>query len=407
MGVEDRADALAADARDPLAAFRGRFAIPDDGPLYVDGNSLGRPPRQVREVAGALLDTWERELVGGWEEWIGLPLTVGDHLGASLLGARPGETVVCDSVSVNLFKLARAALTTRSGAILVDATEFPTDRWVLDGLDREVRPCSPEPAAVAAAAGAGPIALAVFSLVHYRSGARADLRAVTEAVHAAGGLVLWDLSHAVGSIAIDLAAAGADLAVGCTYKYLGGGPGAPGFLWVRGDLLDGLRSPIQGWFGAAEPFAMGPAYAPAAGVARFLAGTPPVVALALVRPGVDLLAEAGMAAVAAKGAALTQRAIDLHDAWLAPLGFTLATPRQPERRGAHVALAHPDAWRICRALIERRRVIPDFRRPDVVRFGFPALTTSHAEVHDAMAHLRDLVTTGEHHAVAATARRVT
>jgi kynureninase len=247
----------------------------------------------------------------------------------------------------------------------------------------------------------------VFSLVDYRSGALADMAAVSAAAHELGALVLWDLSHAAGSVEVDLRAADADLAVGCTYKYLNGGPGAPAFLWVREEHVEELRSPIPGWFGAADQFAMGPAYAPAPGVARFLAGTPPIVALAATRPGVAMLAEAGMPAVAAKGRALTELAIALHDQWLAPLGFALATPRDARARGAHVALRHPDAWPITRALVERARVLPDFRRPDVVRLGLPALTTTFADVFDACERLRDLVAAGEHERVDARPRRVT
>ena len=403
-----RQDALALDAADPLAAFRARFADRDPGVVYVDGNSLGRPPVAALDAIGAVAEDWAGRLVGGWEDWIGLPVELGDRIGADLIGARPGEVVVCDSVTVNLFKLAGAALAARpEGVVLCDPEEFPTDRYVLAGLGREVVDCAPTADAVTRAAAGRDVALAVFSLVDYRSGARADLRAVTAAVHAAGGLMLWDLSHAVGSVAIDLEGAGADLATGCTYKYVAGGPGAPAFLYVRAALLPGLHPPLRGWFGADDQFAMGPVYAPAPGIARFMAGTPPIVSMSGIGPGVDLLAQAGMDAVEAKGAALTGLAIALADAWLAPLGFSVGTPRDPAARGAHVALRHPEAWRICRALIERARVVPDFRRPDIVRLGFPALSTSFAEVWDACDRLRALVEAGEHELVDAAPRRVT
>jgi kynureninase len=289
--------------------------------------------------------------------------------------------------------------------------DFPTDRYVVESLGRPVRWCDGEPAAqtVAALAAEHP-ALVLCSLVGFRSGALADLPAVTAAAHDAGARILWDLSHAVGAVEVDLPGARADLAVGCTYKYLCAGPGAPAFLWVREDLLGELRSPLPGWFGQADQFAMGRGHVPAAGIARFLAGTPPILALGAVEPGVALLAEAGMPAVAAKGRALTSLAVDLHDAWLAPLGFTLGSPREAARRGAHVALRHPDAWPICRALIERARVVPDFRGPDVVRLGFPALTTRHVDVWDAMDRLRALVSAGAHRDLdggALAARRVT
>ena len=402
-----RADALALDAADGLAGFRGHFVDADPGLIYVDGNSLGRRPVATADALTQLAADWGARLVGGWEDWIAWPGELGDEIGTALLGAAEGETIVCDSVTVNLHKLAGAVLATRPGVVVCDAEEFPTDRFVLDALGREVVRCAPTAAALRAACAGREVALVVFSLVHYRSGALADMAAVSAAAHEAGALVLWDLSHAVGSVEIDLRSAGADLAVGCTYKYLNGGPGAPAFLWVRGALVAELVSPIPGWFGAADQFDMGPEYVPAAGVERFLAGTPPIVALAAVRPGVALMAEAGMPAVAAKGRALTGLAIALHDQWLAGLGFALGTPRDPWARGAHVALQHPDAWRICRALIEQARVLPDFRKPDVVRLGFPALTTSFADVYDAVERLRDLVAAGAHERVDATPRRVT
>ncbi len=403
----DRTDALALDAADPLAAYAKRFVVDDPELIYVDGNSLGRRPVATAGALQGVADDWAARLVGGWEDWISWPARLGDQLGSALLGAAPGETLVCDSVTVNLYKLAGAVLARRPGVVVCDAEEFPTDRYVVDALGRQVVHSAPRAEALRAACADREVALAVFSLVDYRSGALADMAAVSAAAHELGALVLWDLSHAVGSVEIDLRGGGADLAVGCTYKYVNGGPGAPAFLWVRTGLIDRLVSPLPGWFGAADQFDMGPAYVPAAGIERFLAGTPPIVALAAVAPGVALLGEAGMPAVAAKGRALTGLAIALHDRWLAPLGFTLATPRDPWARGAHVALRHAEAWRICRALIERARVVPDFRRPDVVRLGFPALTTSFADVFDGFARLRDLVTASEHEHVDAAPRRVT
>ncbi len=405
--VPTRADAVALDAADPLAPLAARVVDRDPGgTIYVDGNSLGRLPAATPAALTALTDDWSTRLVGAWEDWITWPTALGDRLGAAALGAGPGQTLVCDSVTVNLFKLARAALDGREGRVVAWADEFPTDRYVVDGLGREVVWLDGEPDAAAVAA-VGDAALVVCSLVHYRSGALADLPAVTAAAHAIGALILWDLSHAVGSVAIDLPGSGADLAVGCTYKYLCGGPGAPAFLWVREDLIDGLVSPIPGWFGQADQFAMGPRYVPRAGIERFLAGTPPIVALAAVGPGVDLVAAAGIDAIQAKGRALTGLAITLADAWLQEHGFTVGTPRDPSRRGGHVALHHPDAWRVCRALIEHAQVVPDFRRPDVVRLGFPAVATSFADVWDACDRLRTLMAAGAHERVDAAARRVT
>jgi kynureninase len=415
--VPDRADAEARDAEDALAPFRDRFVIADDDVVYVDGNSLGRLPRETRRRLDQLAEEWAARLVRGWLDWIDAPSAVGDLLAEGVLGARPGEVLACDSTTVNLYKLAGAVLAERAGAIVTDAAEFPTDRYVLEGLAarerRELRLLAGDPVFgpqaedVAAACAGGDVALVVLSHVHYRSGALADLPAITEAARGAGALVLWDLSHAAGAVPMRLADAGADLAVGCTYKYLNAGPGAPAYLYVRSELQSRLRSPIQGWFGQREQFLMERAYEPADGIARFLAGTPSILGLAAVEVGARLVAEAGVDAIAAKGRALTAYAVELADAWLAPLGFELASPREAERRGAHVALRHPDAWRICRALIERARVVPDFRGPDFVRVGLPPLYTRFVDVWDALDRLRRLVERGEHLTVDATLARVT
>jgi kynureninase len=265
----------------------------------------------------------------------------------------------------------------------------------------------PTPSEIAAAVAPGDVALVCLSHVAYRSGALADLPSITDAIHEGGALALWDLSHSAGSLPIELERAGVDLAVGCTYKYLNAGPGAPAFLYVRRELQERLRSPIWGWFGQREQFAMGARYEPEPGIARFLAGTPPILGLAAVEAGVELVAQAGVAALASKARALTSLAVDLHDAWLAPLGFTLGTPRDAGRRGAHVALRHPEAWPICRALIERADVVPDFRAPDSVRLGLPPLYTRFVDVWDAIDRLRTLVERGEHHLVDPARTRVT
>ena len=241
----------------------------------------------------------------------------------------------------------------------------------------------------------------------YRSGARADLPAITNAAHAAGALVLWDLSHSAGAVPVGLEEHGVDLAVGCTYKYLNAGPGAPAFLYVRSQLQEELRTPIQGWFGQRDQFAMGSPYEPAEGITRFLAGSPQVFGLVAVRAGVELLAEAGIEAVAAKAEALTAYAIELHDELLAPVGVELGTPREPSRRGAHVSFRHPEAWPICRALIERAGVIPDFRGPDTVRFGFPPLYTRYADVRESVERLQRVVELEEYREVDASLTRVT
>jgi kynureninase len=392
--VTERAHAEALDAADRLADLRDRFVFGDGDRIYLDGNSLGRLPRVVEERVAALVEAWGSSVVGGWHEWIEWPVRVGDLVGREILGARPGEVLAADSVTVNLYKLAAAALERQAPRrVLVTAVdEFPTDRYVLQGLG-EVRMLESDPSAedVAAACAPGDVALVCLSHVNYRSGALADLPGITAAAHEAGALVLWDVSHSAGVVPIGLEEHGVDLAVGCTYKYLNAGPGAPAFLYVREELLPELRSPIQGWFGQREQFAMLPEYDPEPGITRFLAGTPPIVALAAVEPAVELVAQAGLPALREKSVALTAYAIELHDAWLAPLGFELGTPRDPDRRGSHVSLRHPEGWPICRALIERANVVPDFRAPDSVRFGLPPLYTRFADVWDAFDRLRRLV----------------
>jgi kynureninase len=414
-GPLTRAGAAELDRADPLGGFRERFELGDGDRIYVDGNSLGRLSQDARAALAAIVDDWGTRLVTGWHDWVDLAGRAGDALGGAALGAAPGQVLACDSTTVNLYKLAGAVLAARDGAIVVPADDFPTDRYVLEGLaaahGRELRllagdPVAPPDVAAVAAAAEG-AALVVLSHVNYRSGALADMAAVTGAVHAAGALVLWDLCHSAGAVDIALDAADADLAVGCTYKYLNAGPGSPAFLYVAGRHQDGLRSPIQGWFSQADQFAMGPRYAPVAGIGRFLAGTPPVMGLAAVMAGAEMLAEAGIEAVRRKAAALTTLAVELHDQRLAGLGFSLGTPRDPADRGAHVSLRHPDAWRVCRALIEHANVIPDFRHPDSIRFGLPPLYTRFADVWDAVDRLAGLVEDGVHERMPREAARVT
>lgn len=417
--ARDRAAAL--DAADPLAHLRYRFAIGDPDTIYLDGNSLGRLPLVTRERLAARVEQWAGELIEGWEEWIDLPERVGDQLAEHVLGARPGEVLVCDSTTVNLYKLASAALDLErpGGALLTDAANFPTDRYVLEGLAAargiELRAFAPAgdpiggPTAtdVEAACAGGDVALVCLSHVAYRSGALADLPAITAAARAHGARVVWDLSHSAGAVPIELQGAGAELAVGCTYKYLNAGPGAPAFLYVRDELQPRLRSPIQGWFGQRDQFAMERDYDPEPGVRRFLAGTPPIVGLTAVQCGIESVGEAGIDALRAKGTALTELIVDLHDRDLAPLGFALGTPREPAERGAHVALRHPEAAAIARALRERARVIVDFRGPDVIRLGVPALYTRFGDVAEAIERLRGLVERGEHRELSGPAPRVT
>jgi kynureninase len=414
----DRKHAEALDQADPLAAYRERFVLTDPKRIYADGNSLGRLPRETVERLEALVREWGERLVGGWEDWIELPLRVGDEIG-QVIEARPGETLACDSTTVNLYKLASAALDLRPErrAVLVDEHDFPTDRYVLEGIATrrglELRRMTTDPIEgptaddVSRQGAAGDVALVSLSHVSYRTGALAGLPAITEAAHEAGALMLWDLSHSAGAVPIGLSESGADLAVGCTYKYLNAGPGAPAFLFVRADLQERLRSPVWGWFGQRDQFRMGPRYEPASGIERFLAGTPPILGLTAVQAGVELVLEAGLERLREKAAALTELLVALHDERLRPLGFRLNTPRDPMRRGAHVSVGHEDGWRLCRALIERAQVIPDFRPPDTIRLGCAPLYSRFVDGWDAVDRLARLVESGEYHKVEAGPTRVT
>jgi kynureninase len=400
MEPTDRARAQRLDAEDPLALLRDRFLLPEPPLVYLDGNSLGMLPLDaVRRAQQVLSEEWGRGLIRSWADWLPLPGRVGDLIGRHFLGAAPGQVVVADSTSVNLYKLAVAALDARPErrVIVSDLHNFPTDRYVLEGLATarglELRLLGfdelegPTAERVAEAVD-DRSALVSLSHVDYRSAAVADMAAINEVVHRAGALVLWDLSHAVGTVPVDLDAAGTDLAVGCTYKYLNGGPGAPAFLYVRREHQAALRQPIWGWFGQRDQFGMGPAYDPVADVTRFQVGTPPVLGIAVAEQGARLLAEAGIDRLHAKGMALTGLLVDLADAWLAPLGFRVASPRDPARRGGHVALAHPAAAQLCDALATKADVIVDFRAPDRLRFGLAPITTRFVDVWDALDRLR-------------------
>jgi kynureninase len=414
--MPSRDHALRLDAADPLSDLRERFVNQDPELVYLDGNSLGRLPRatasRIAQVVGA---EWGGGLIRSWSHWADLPTRTGDLIGATLLGAAPGQVAVSDSTTVNLYKLAVAALDARPGrsVIVVDDDNFPTDRYVFEGLAAqrglELRVLHADiddgldPAVLAAALDSD-VALVSLSLVAYRSGALLDMAAVNDLVHDAGALMLWDLCHAAGAVPIELDGTGADLAVGCTYKYLNAGPGAPAFLYARSDLQERLRQPIWGWFGQRGQFEMGPAYDPVPGVERFLTGSPTIIAVAAVEEGVKLLAEAGIGRLRDKGIALTGYLIDLAAEWLPSL--TLATPRDPARRGSHVSFSHPEAWRLCQALVDAG-VIPDFRTPDRLRLGPAPITTSFADVWDGMDRLRRIVDSGSYRDFPAELSRVT
>jgi kynureninase len=404
------------DALDPLAPFRGHFA--HDDTIYLDGNSLGRLPLTTADrLHRAVTEEWGTGLIRSWADWIGLAREVGDAIATGIVDARPGEVIVADSTTVNLYKLAAAALDARPDrrVIVTDDDNFPTDLYVFQGLaaqrglELRIIPTDLDEGldhGVLAGALGDDVALLSLSHVAYRSGALADMAAVTRLAHEAGALVLWDLSHAAGSVPVPLHASGADLAVGCTYKYLNGGPGAPAFLYVREELQAELRQPIWGWFGQADQFAMGPAYEPVKGIERFCVGTPPVLSTYAVAEGVRIVAEAGIGPLRTKGIALTSYLVDLADTVLAPLGFRVASPRDPARRGAHVSLHHPEAWQLCQALVDAR-VIPDFRTPDRLRIGPAPLYTRFADVWDGVDRLREITASGAHRAYPGSRSRVT
>lgn len=392
------------DARDPLARFRDEFVI-DSDTLYLDGNSLGRLPRRsVERVRDAVERQWGGRLIRAWGEgWFDASRRIGAKI-AALIGASDDEVVVADSTSVNLFKLTLAALKSRPGRskVVTDELNFPSDIYVLRGALalagdyglEIVR--SPDGVSVPIEAISRAIddrtALVTLSHTTFKSGYVHDLAAITALAQRAGALVLWDLSHSVGAMPISLAEAGADLAVGCTYKYANGGPGAPAFLYVRRDLQDVLVNPIPGWFGQRAAFDFSLDYEPRHGIAHFLTGTPPVLSLTAIEPGIDLLLEAGLARLREKSVQQTEYLIALWEASLQPLGFTLNSPREPRRRGSHVSFGHPDGWRIDQALIEEMRVLPDFRHPDNIRFGVAPLYTSFADIHEAVVRLARVVT---------------
>jgi kynureninase len=414
----DRAHAEELDAADPLAGFRDRFVRDDKSLIYLDGNSLGPLPIATEaRIAEVVRQEWGGGLVRSWASWIELPRRAGDLIGEHLVGAAPGQVAVCDSTTVNLYKLAAAALAARPGrnVIVTDDDNFPTDRYVLAGLAaqhgcelRMIATDRNDGVSEDAVRAATDERTAVVSLSHvaYRSGALADMAAITAIAHEAGALMLWDLCHSVGAVPVELDASGADLAIGCTYKYVNAGPGAPAFLYVRDGLQDAMSQPVQGWFGQRDQFAMGPGYDPAPGIEKFLTGTPQIIGTAAVEEGARLLGEAGIGRLRAKGIALTELLIGLADEWLAPHGFTVASPRPSARRGAHVTLHHRDAWPLSQALI-KAGVVGDYRTPDRLRLGPAPIITRFTDVWDALDALRRIAGDRSYAGLAAERGRVT
>jgi kynureninase len=400
-GRLERAHAAELDAADPLAGYRDRFALDDRSLIYLNGNSLGAPPlATMRRLESVIRSEWGGALARSWDHWVDLPGRAGDLVG-TLIGAAPGQVVVTDNTTVNLYKLACAALDARPGrhAIVTDQDNFPSDRYVVEGIAAQrgtrLRMLATDideglaPDAVREAVDED-TALVSLSHVAYRSGALADMAAITKIAHEAGALMLWDLCHSVGAVPVELDACDADLAVGCTYKYLNAGPGAPAFLYVSARLTEVLRQPIWGWFSQRDQFAMGPRYDPAAGIAKFMTGTPSILGTAAVEEGARLLLEAGLDAMRAKSVQLTSYLIDLADAWLVPLGCALATPRQAARRGGHVTFCHSRAEQIVGQLAAAN-IVTDYRTPDRFRFGLSPLTTRFTDVWTAVGASRDII----------------
>ena len=424
MNVTDREYALELDRNDPLAHFKSQFVVSDPQMCYLDGNSLGRLPKAtVAAINNFMTHEWGPEVVTGWSHWVDEAQPTGDLLAAAALGAGPGQTLVCDTTSVNFYQLCLAAIHARPGrkTIITDAANFPTDRYILDGIAKQFNLklviIDNEDSSAAVHERITPeilapylnddVALVTFEIIQYRSGARTDVKAITDQVRAIGGLVVWDASHAVGAIDLDLDANGVDLCVGCTYKYGNSGPGSPAWLYVSTRIQKELQVPIQGWFAQGAQFEMGPQFEKADGIRGFQIASPSLMGIRCVQTAFEMIKEAGIAAIEAKAAIGTQMMIDLYDAWLKPLGIELNTSRNPKERGGHISLVHPDAAQICVALREISNVIPDYRTPNSIRLAISPLPTSYCEVWDGFERMRDLVTSQAYKSVKEGGSRVT
>jgi len=419
------------DGEDKLASFRNLFHFSDTDVCYLDGNSLGRlPKRTIEEVNSFLTDEWGHELVDGWSHWIDQAQTAGDLVGEAALGAAPGQVLVCDTVSVNFYQLCSAAIKARPGRkkVIIDSSNFPTDRYVLAGIAEQF---GLELITLDTDGSGGPgaisidstfelitpellkphldedVALLTLQAINYRSGCRQDIKAITELSRSFGILVVWDCSHAVGSIQLDLDGNGVDLAVGCTYKYGNSGPGSPAWLYVRKELQTELRVPIQGWFAQEKQFEMGAFFEPSDEIRRFQIASPSIIGIRGVEVAFEMIREAGIANVEAKAALGTQLMIALSEQWLAEMGFTLATPEEPSKRGGHIILKHKDAKQIALALRKLKKVIPDYREPEAIRLAISPLPTSFEEVFEGFQRLRDLVASGDYKQVSMEGNRVT
>ena len=419
------------DANDPLSKFKSEFVIQDPDLCYLDGNSLGRLPKKtVERVNDFLVNEWGTELVDGWSHWIDQAQPAGDLLARSALGAGSGQTLVCDTTSVNFYQLCLAAIKSKPGrkTIMIDSANFPTDRYILDGIAKAhglnlvtidtdgaggpgaVRIASEhelvEPQELEALLS-DDVALITLQAINYRSGARQPIKAINELAKRFGAHVVWDCSHAAGSIELDFEENGVQLAVGCTYKYGNSGPGSPAWLFVSKAIQKELRTPIQGWFAQDKQFEMGPFFEPAETIRRFQIASPSIIGIRGVEVAFEMIERAGIEKIAEKAAIGTDLMIALYDAWLKPLGFGLGTPRESARRGGHIIVTHPDAKLIAFALRKLKNVIPDYREPNAIRLAISPLPTSYSEVYDGFARLRDLVESGDYRNVDVSGNRVT
>ena len=424
MKVTDREYALELDKNDPLAHFKSQFVITDPEMCYLDGNSLGRLPKAtITSINDFMNKEWGPEVVTGWSHWVDEAQPTGDLLGEAALGAAPGQVLVCDTTSVNFYQLCLAAIHARPGrkTIITDAANFPTDRYILDGIAKQfglkLVIIDNEDSAIAqhervttevlAPYLNDDVALVTLEVIQYRSGARTDLKSITDQVRAIGGLVVWDASHAVGAIELNLDANGVDLCVGCTYKYGNSGPGSPAWLYVSKRIQKELQVPIQGWFAQDAQFEMGPVFERSQTIRGFQIASPSLMGIRCVQSAFSMIKEAGIDAIARKAAVGTQMMIELYDEWLAPLGIELNTSRDPKERGGHISLVHPDAAQICVALRTISNVIPDYRTPNSIRLAISPLPTSYVEVWDGFARMPDLVASGRYKEVQEGGSRVT
>ena len=418
-----REDALKYDAHDPLASFKDEFFIADPDVCYLDGNSLGRIPKRTIEVTNKfLIDEWGTKIVDGWGDWIDEASRTGDLIGASALGAGPGQVLACDTTSVNFYQLCSAAIKARPGRrkIIIDLANFPTDRYILQGLARahglELIMIDNESAGTAENERITPeilseylderVALVSLQVIQYRSGARSDIKALTDLVRAHGALLVWDASHAIGAIEMDFDKNGVDLAVGCTYKYGNSGPGAPAWLYVRRERQAEFQVPIQGWFAQRDQFEMGPYFERSDEMRGFQIASPSIIGLRAINTAFEMIQRAGIGAIEAKARTGTEMMVELFDQLLAPLGFELNTPRAAAERGGHLSLWHEEAKRISVALRKYQKVIPDYRVPNQIRVAISPLATSYLELFEGFARIRESVLAKEYLKINDTGNRV-